>query len=79
MHSDVTKRYGNLSNGCDDIKKHRLFNDLCWIDIKEKSSEAPYTPLLQNEDDLSYFEALPDSNNEIQEISNENDPFYSWK
>lgn len=28
--ADLSKRYGNLKNGVDDIKKHRFYSNMDW-------------------------------------------------
>ena len=43
---DVTKRYGCLKNGADDIKNHRWFKDLDWYKLWQKKLAAPYLPTI---------------------------------
>lgn len=44
LESDLTKRYGNLKGGVDDIKNHRLFKSFNWTGIFDKKISAPYLP-----------------------------------
>lgn len=41
---DVTKRYGNLKRGVDDIKEHPWFKSIDWGAIFNRSVPAPYIP-----------------------------------
>ncbi len=38
---DLTKRYGNLKNGVNDIKGHRWFASTDWIAIYQKKVSIP--------------------------------------
>ena len=42
--ADVTKRYGCLKNGANDIKNHRWFKNLDWYKLSQKKIPAPYIP-----------------------------------
>ena len=44
LEADLTKRYGNLKGGVNDIKNHRLFKSLDWGALLKKSLNAPYMP-----------------------------------
>ncbi len=55
LQVDLTKRYGNLKNGVDDIKCHKWFGSTDWISIYEKKIEAPFTPKCK-EGDASNFD-----------------------
>ncbi|VVC44011.1 Protein kinase domain,Protein kinase-like domain,Serine/threonine-protein kinase, active site,AGC- [Cinara cedri] len=71
LRVDVTKRYGNLSNGIRDIKKHRWFQPTGWdwCALFDKQIMPPYVPTIQNDKDTSNFNKLneklllPTSNN----------------
>ena len=41
---DLTKRYGNLKNGVDDIKTHKWFSSTDWIAIYQRKVEPPFVP-----------------------------------
>ena len=36
IEKDLTRRYGNLVNGINDIKDHVWFNDVNWLAVLEK-------------------------------------------
>ena len=45
--SDLSKRYGNLKRGVNDIKKHRWFKNLDWKILVEKRLPVPYKPIVK--------------------------------
>ena len=44
--ADLTKRYGNLRGGVNDIKEHRLFGDVNWEDMLKKKVIPIYKPTI---------------------------------
>lgn len=44
LEADLTKRYGNLKGGVNDIKGHRLFKNLDFSQLLAKSLSSPYIP-----------------------------------
>ena len=47
LTADLTRRYGNLKNGVNDIKQHRFFNEISWDGLYAKRVKAPYIPALK--------------------------------
>ena len=45
--ADLSKRYGNLKKGVDDIKNHRWFKNLNWQLLIKKQIPVPYTPVVK--------------------------------
>ena len=43
-HRDLSKRYGNLKNGSLDIKNHRFFNDVNFMQVITMAEKPRYTP-----------------------------------
>jgi protein kinase X len=41
---DLSKRYGNLKNGPEDVKNHRFFNDINFFNIITQTAKVPYIP-----------------------------------
>lgn len=39
---DLSKRYGNLKDGVNDIKRHRFFKDVELISIAAQKTKPPY-------------------------------------
>jgi len=45
--ADLSKRYGNLKNGVNDIKNHRWFSDIDWNLLVQKKLPVPYKPTVK--------------------------------
>uniref|UniRef100_A0A4W5K9E9 Protein kinase, cAMP-dependent, catalytic, alpha, genome duplicate b n=1 Tax=Hucho hucho TaxID=62062 RepID=A0A4W5K9E9_9TELE len=56
LQVDLTKRYGNLKNGVNDIKGHKWFATTDWIAIYQRKVEAPFVPKFKGPGDTSNFE-----------------------
>uniref|UniRef100_A0AAX7T6Y3 cAMP-dependent protein kinase n=1 Tax=Astatotilapia calliptera TaxID=8154 RepID=A0AAX7T6Y3_ASTCA len=56
LQVDLTKRYGNLKNGVNDIKGHKWFATTDWIAIYQKKVEAPFIPKFKGPGDTSNFD-----------------------
>jgi len=56
LQVDLTKRYGNLKNGVDDIKTHKWFTATDWIAIYQRKVEAPFIPKMKGPGDSSNFD-----------------------
>ncbi|XP_049772023.1 cAMP-dependent protein kinase catalytic subunit 1-like [Schistocerca cancellata] len=56
LQVDVTRRFGNLKNGVDDIKNHRWFNSINWLEILNREIKPPYVPSLKSSGDSSNFD-----------------------
>ncbi|CAG7733172.1 unnamed protein product [Allacma fusca] len=66
LQVDLTKRYGNLKNGVNDIKSHKWFQTTDWIAIFQKKVEAPFIPKCKGSGDTSNFD---DYEEEVLRIS----------
>lgn len=76
--NDLTKRFGNLKNGFNDIKNHRWFAGLDWQRLLRKEIEMPYRPTIRSPDDTSNFSEYPDSPNLAPALRSTDDPFLDW-
>ncbi|XP_040169289.1 cAMP-dependent protein kinase catalytic subunit alpha-like [Anopheles arabiensis] len=56
LQTDLSRRYGNLRNGCDDIKQHAWFKTINWYGLLNRELPAPYVPKLQGPGDASLFD-----------------------
>jgi protein kinase A len=56
LQVDLTKRFGNLKNGVNDIKGHKWFLSTDWIAIYQKKVEAPFLPKCKGPGDPSNFD-----------------------
>ena len=76
--ADLTKRFGNLKNGVNDIKRHRFFTGLDWLRLEEKQVQMPYRPTVRSPSDTSNFSHYPDSPREAPPVRPSDDPFVNW-
>lgn len=82
---NLTRRYGNLVGGPDDIRNHRFFKEVDFKSLVKMSSKAPICPsrhaanVSENEKGLK-LSSIPESmNNKLApEISNVQDCFQKW-
>ena len=44
LEADLSKRYGNLKGGVDDIKNHRFFKGFDWNGLLTRSLKPYYIP-----------------------------------
>ena len=75
LTTDLTKRYGNLKNGVEDIKKHKWFAAIDWAKLVKMELTPPYVPAIKGEGDTSQFDKY-DENHEPYG-SNAPDPYSS--
>ena len=53
---DPIKRLGYGKKGIENIKKHIYFKDINWDDVFNKKMNPPFIPILNNDEDLRYFD-----------------------
>lgn len=53
---DLSKRYGNLKNGVNDIKAHKWFATTDWVSVVQRRIDAPFTPRVKGAGDATNFE-----------------------
>lgn len=56
LQVDLTKRYGNLKNGVDDIKTHKWFSSTDWIAIYQRKIEPPFIPKTKGPGTIDCFQ-----------------------
>lgn len=56
LQVDLSKRFGNLKNGIDDVKLHRWFSTINWLALLNSKVEAPFLPSVRGPDDTSNFD-----------------------
>jgi hypothetical protein len=78
LTADLGKRYGNLKNGVEDIKKAKWFQGLDWDQLLRREIAAPYKPSVKSATDTSNFEDYPDSDELPPVVSPASDPFTDW-
>ncbi|RKP09664.1 kinase-like domain-containing protein [Thamnocephalis sphaerospora] len=62
LAADLSKRYGNLRGGVEDIKRHRWFMDIDWEMLKRGGIKAPIVPVVKGAGDTSNFDQYQESN-----------------
>ena len=75
---DLSKRYGNLKGGVNDIKLHRFFKNLDWNKLIKCQLEAPYIPEVKDDGDCNNFEFYKESDGKNKYIYPYEDPFAKW-
>ena len=78
LEHDLSKRYGNLKNGVNDIKNHRLFKGFDWHACLARSIKPQYIPKVTSSSDTSNFSNYPDSDKLSPSIKSSEDPFLEW-
>jgi hypothetical protein len=78
--ADLTKRYGCLKGGADDIKKHKWFQGFDWEALLQRQLTAPIVPAVAGEADTSNFDPYPDSLEEapLPVLGQNKDPFLEF-
>ncbi|XP_037086824.1 cAMP-dependent protein kinase catalytic subunit beta-like isoform X3 [Pollicipes pollicipes] len=69
LQVDLTKRYGNLKNGVNDIKGHKWFTTTDWIAVYQKKVTAPFCPALRAADDTSNFNSYEEDPNAVRPVA----------
>eukprot|EP00128_Syssomonas_multiformis_P008097 Colp12_sorted_trinity150504_noHs@10681 len=60
LTADRTKRLGNMKAGAEDVKKHKWFKPLDWLQVVNKQVPAPIVPEMAHEGDTRNFEKYPE-------------------
>lgn len=60
LTTDLSKRFGNLKDGVDDIKRHKWFEDVEWKKLLRGELAAPFVPPSNGEGDASNFDFYPE-------------------
>eukprot|EP00929_Paragymnodinium_shiwhaense_P049960 TRINITY_DN2518_c0_g1_i2.p1 TRINITY_DN2518_c0_g1~~TRINITY_DN2518_c0_g1_i2.p1 ORF type:complete len:325 (+),score=92.55 TRINITY_DN2518_c0_g1_i2:140-1114(+) len=76
--ADLSKRFGNLKDGPNDILKHKWFETLDFQKLEKYETPAPYKPAMKDEQDVSNYEDIPDSAELPPAVPASSDPFVDW-
>lgn len=68
IQTDLTKRFGNLKNGADDIKNQAWFKPVNWVALYNQKVEPPYVPKVSGPGDYSQFDNYDDVPLRVDEI-----------
>jgi protein kinase A len=78
LTADLSKRYGNLKDGPNDVVGHRWFGSINFAQLEACALPAPYKPKMKDDMDCSNFEDVPDSTSRPPAVSGAQDPFTDW-
>ncbi|CAL8467133.1 g6669 [Coccomyxa elongata] len=56
LQADLSKRYGCLAGGANDIKNHPWFKGVDWIKVAKREETPPIRPVVKAADDRSNFD-----------------------
>lgn len=56
LQVDLTRRYGNLKDGSLDIKRHRWFKSIDWIEIYQQKVQPSFIPHVTSHSDTTNFD-----------------------
>ena len=77
LRRDLSKRFGNLQAGAEDIKSHRFFSDINFNDLLERKLKPPHVPEKKDfKQSDSNWEKV--KNNGVKAVSAGEDPFHDW-
>lgn len=89
LQPDLSRRFGNLKGGTNDIKQHPWFHQTDWNKMAKKQCKPPIQPKVERDDDLTNFSHFPQDDDddtygraslEIDEqMAFENLGFEGWK
>ncbi|KAL7671394.1 hypothetical protein ACOME3_006292 [Neoechinorhynchus agilis] len=65
LQTDLTKRYGNLKNGVDDVRNHKWFSNTDWIATYQKKIEPPFVPKVKGPGDPANFDVYDEESPKI--------------
>merc|ERR1711972_158629 len=72
LTADLSKRYGNLKDGPQDILKHKWFSTLDMVKLERYETPSPFKPAMKDEMDVSNFGDIPPT------VPASQDPFVDW-
>jgi len=80
LNQDLTKRYGCLKAGADDVKRHKWFQGIDWYLLVERRLTAPIIPRVGGATDTSNFDLYPESDGEtlVAVMPESGDPFVNF-
>ena len=77
LRRDLSKRFGNLKNGADDLKEHRFFEEINYEQLLQRKLKVPYMPETKDQK----FTECNWEKEKLQgtkTISSGEDPFLDW-
>jgi protein kinase A len=78
LEADLSKRFGNLKAGADDIIKSKWLSSIAFDKLYAQLIAAPFKPDMKDDRDTSNFESIPESNDLPPPVPPAADPFVDW-
>lgn len=77
LRRDLSKRYGNLKDGANDLKNHRFFQTINFDDLVLRKLQVPYKP---EDKEMKLVECNWEKEkvSGVKAISASEDPFLDW-
>ena len=77
LTADLTKRYGCLKKGAQDVKDHKWFQKFQWDNLYNMTLDPPIKPAVSTASDTSNFDPYPDSPEQpkVFTFEGQTDPF----
>ena len=77
LRRDLSKRFGNLKNGANDIKEHRIFEEVTWDSLLQRKVPVPYAPQCGAipEKESSF---MAERAGNVEAVRAGEDPFLNW-
>ena len=76
--ADLSKRFGNLKAGADDIIKSKWFSSIAFEKLYARVIPAPFKPVMKDEKDVSNFDDIEESHDQPPPVPPAADPFVDW-
>ena len=70
LTADRTKRLGSLKNGSEDVKRHRWFKSLDWMEVLNRRMTPPIVPKVSHEADTKNYDEYASSAEQISFTAN---------
>jgi serine/threonine protein kinase len=77
LRRDLSKRFGNLKNGAEDLKTHRFFEGINFTDLLARKLKTPFVPD-QKEMKFNEVNWEKEKTNGVKPVATEKDPFLEW-
>ncbi|KAJ8964817.1 hypothetical protein NQ314_004624 [Rhamnusium bicolor] len=67
LQTDLSRRFGNLRNGIQDLKNHKWFKDTDWLAVYNRQVEPPFKPTIKSTSDTTNFDPFESTQFKISE------------
>ncbi|CAO3613710.1 unnamed protein product [Cunninghamella blakesleeana] len=77
LTADLSKRFGNLKGGSEDIKRHPWFDGVDFNRLLARQIRPPYVPTIRGDGDASHFDRYPETNEQYG-VTTGDDVYYNY-